>query len=74
MTPSPLRWWLASTIGPELVALVLSVVLGLAIVFIMGLSRPSGGPGSGTPGPSAVPTNSQSPAMLDWSLPAKRHA
>jgi hypothetical protein len=53
-THSRMRWWLAASIGPELVALVLSVVLVLAVILASGLTSPASGR-QRTPEPASEP-------------------
>ena len=49
---SPFRWWLAKNVGPELVALALTVGLAIVLLLVVAGGGSSGDGGRGLPSPS----------------------
>jgi hypothetical protein len=59
---STIRWRLAATIGPEVIAFGLSVLLVLAVIMAIGQNPPADGPRRSSEPTSLVSVRDQAPA------------
>ena len=66
--PSSIRWRLAATVAPEMVALALTILFVLAVLLAVGFGSPSGNAENRSPDPSSEPRSSRSISVIGISV------
>lgn len=63
--PSSIRWRLAATVGPELVALALAILFALVVLLVIRVGSPTGNDENRSADPSSGPRSSGSTSMIE---------